>query len=123
MSAAKHTPGLVMVNGPVIQTVPTDTHPVGFHLALTLNPYAGAVGAGAMVEGNTARIVAAWNACDGISTEALEGGVVRDLLEALQLAYRHLNGGSDSLTPMEHAQAFKLARAAILKATGGASHG
>lgn len=40
-----------------------------------------------------------------------------DLLEALQLAFRHLNGGSDSLTPMEHDRAFKLARAAIAKAT------
>lgn len=41
-----------------------------------------------------------------------------ELLEALQLAYRHLNGGSDSLTPMEFDRAFKLARAAIAKATG-----
>jgi hypothetical protein len=41
-----------------------------------------------------------------------------DLLEALQLAYRHLNGGSDSLTPMEFAKAFKMARAAIAKALG-----
>jgi hypothetical protein len=41
-----------------------------------------------------------------------------ELLEALRLAYRHLNGGHDSLTATEHASAFLLARAAIAKATG-----
>lgn len=42
-----------------------------------------------------------------------------ELLEALRLAYRHLNGGADSLSAMEHAEAHRLARAAIQKATGG----
>jgi hypothetical protein len=41
-----------------------------------------------------------------------------DLLAALKLAYRHLNGGGDSLTGMEFAEAHRLARAAIAKATG-----
>lgn len=41
------------------------------------------------------------------------------LLEALKLAYRHLNGGGDSLTPIEHAQAHALARKAIADAEGG----
>jgi hypothetical protein len=40
-----------------------------------------------------------------------------DLLAALKLAYRHLNGGSDSLTGMEFAEAHRLARAAIARAT------
>jgi hypothetical protein len=41
-----------------------------------------------------------------------------DLLAALKLAYRHLNGGGDSLTGMEFAEAHRLARAAIALATG-----
>jgi hypothetical protein len=40
-----------------------------------------------------------------------------DLLAALKLAYRHLNGGSDSLTGLEFAEAHRLARAAIAKAS------
>jgi hypothetical protein len=44
-----------------------------------------------------------------------------ELLAALQLAYRHLNGGADSLTATEHAEAFRLSRAAIAKATGSAA--
>ena len=34
-------------------------------------------------KGNARRICAAWNACEGIPTEALEAGVVKDMLEAL----------------------------------------
>jgi len=41
-----------------------------------------------------------------------------DLLAALKMAYRHLNGGSDSLSPMEHAAAHRMSRAAIAKAEG-----
>ena len=41
-----------------------------------------------------------------------------ELLVALKMAYRHLNGGSDSLTSMEHAEAHRLSRAAIAQATG-----
>lgn len=44
-----------------------------------------------------------------------------ELLEALKLALRDLNGGSDSLTATEHKQAFHMARAAIAKATGSAA--
>ena len=35
---------------------------------------------------NARRICAAWNACEGIPTEALEAGVVKDMLEALRIA-------------------------------------
>ena len=35
-------------------------------------------------EGNLRRIVACVNACKGISTEAIEGGVIKELLEALK---------------------------------------
>jgi hypothetical protein len=37
-------------------------------------------------DANARRIVAAVNACEGLSTEALEQGVVAELLEALQAA-------------------------------------
>ena len=33
---------------------------------------------------NTRRVEATWNACHGIPTEALEAGVVKELLEALE---------------------------------------
>jgi hypothetical protein len=39
--------------------------------------------------------------------------LIEQLDEALKLAYRHLNGGRDSLTTMEFDRAFKLARAAL----------
>ena len=38
------------------------------------------------VEANTLRLVAAWNACLGISTSALEAGCVRELVEAVKKA-------------------------------------
>jgi len=57
---------------------------------------------------NADRIVAAWNACDGISTEALEGGAVRELLKALRIA-------EDSVGDLK---ALEIVRAAIAHATG-----
>lgn len=60
---------------------------------------------------NARRIVAAWNACDGISTEALESGAVADRLEALRFA-------EDSVGDLK---ALETVRAAIAKATGGQS--
>src|SRR5690606_23921954 len=35
---------------------------------------------------NARRIAATWNACEGIPTEALEAGVVREMVEALETA-------------------------------------
>lgn len=43
-----------------------------------------------------------------------------DLLAALKLAFRELNGGHDRLSGLEHAEAHRLARAAINRATGAA---
>ena len=67
---------------------------------------------------NADRLVAAWNACDGISNEALEGGVVADLLAALRdleaMAERYRPPGY----PVPDAQI--KARAVIAAATGGA---
>lgn len=39
-----------------------------------------------------------------------------ELVEALKLAYRNLNGGPDKLTPNEHGRAWALARRALAKA-------
>lgn len=57
-------------------------------------------------------------AYDQMRTDARLIAAAPDLLAALKLAYRHLNGGTDSLTATEHLEAFHLARAAIAKATG-----
>ena len=61
-------------------------------------------------DANTRRIVAAVNACKGISTEALEGGVVNDLLEACKKA------NTCASIPD---YVMDLIRAAIAKAKGG----
>ena len=61
------------------------------------------------------RIMAAWNACEGISTEALEAGVVADLLDALKIAMDYMsfhNGEYDCQDQLD------LINAAIAKATG-----
>ena len=49
------------------------------------------------------RIVAAVNACEGISTEALEEGAVKDLLEACKAALYGVvdRGGPDGLSQAE----------------------
>jgi hypothetical protein len=68
------------------------------------------------------RIVAAWNAVAGITTEALETGAVADLLEACRMVEEqiisHMAGawpGTMSITAKRVSEAL---RAAIAKATG-----
>ena len=63
-----------------------------------------------LVEADTFRLAAAWNACEGIPTEALEDGVVKDILEALRVLLE-LHIARHNLPP--HAKA----RAAIARAT------
>ena len=61
------------------------------------------------------RIMAAWNACEGISTEALEAGIVNDMLEALREVvseYDNPDNGRYLRWAVDEA------RAAIAKATG-----
>ncbi len=55
------------------------------------------------MEANGRRIVAAVNACEGISTKALEEGVVKDLLEACRAALYGVvdRGGPDGLSQAE----------------------
>ena len=58
------------------------------------------------------RIAAAVNACEGISTEALEAGVVKDMLEALQ----GLVSANNSTDGMAMRKAWDKADAAIARA-------
>ena len=56
---------------------------------------------------------AAWNACEGIPTEALEAGVVKDMLEALQGLLALYQGQHEyrETTPEEIAAEYAIARA------------
>ena len=55
--------------------------------------------AGHMIgKANASRVAACWNACDGISTEALQGGVITDLLALAAAALFTFQGE----TPAEH---------------------
>lgn len=74
---------------------------------------------------NARRIVAAWNACDGISTEALEAGAVADLLEALkdglaalEAGCRYIEGEGSDEEAKNASAAIDAMRAAIAKANG-----
>ena len=71
---------------------------------------------------NARRICAAWNACEGISTEALEAGVVKDMLGALQAVGQSLGqgDGNDRMTYFVRDTVFAEVQAAIARATGGA---
>ena len=66
------------------------------------------------------RIAAAVNACEGISTEALEAGVVKDMLEALQAVGQSLGqgDGNDRMTYFVRDTVFAEVQAAIARATG-----
>ena len=62
------------------------------------------------------RMKAAWNACEGIPTEALEAGVVKELIEVCEESledykYQERETGIES-------NALKLLRAALAKAGG-----
>ena len=71
-------------------------------------------GAGGVIPEATARrICAAWNACEGIPTEALEAGVVQDMLKALE-EISDIEPDPDNM-----ARFHEIARAAIARATGG----
>ena len=107
-----HTPG-PMNRNPFPPQKPLEV--AGLHLA-HFSKGAG----GGIPEANARRICAAWNACEGIPTEALEAGVVKDILEALRgckaamcEASNMHNRSAQVLSEHIHA-----ARAAIARATG-----
>lgn len=117
MSAAKHTPGLLVRDArgyPNADIVSASGRPV----AVTWGVYAKTPKTAAAYQARTEearanadRLVAAWNACDGISTEALADGAVAGLLAALQEAVRSEIKGRTLLAKCE---------AAIAKVTGAA---
>lgn len=88
----KHTPGLV-------EAVPEELCEKTKHVA-GRRPHIKSVESGEIIcdllrsklhpnrdtiaEANARRLAAAWNACEGISTEALERGVVKELIELCQ---------------------------------------
>ena len=103
-----HTPG-PMNRNPFPPQKPLEV--AGLHLA----HFSKGAGGGTS-EANARRICAAWNACEGIPTEALEAGVVRDMLEALQLLLQVQDGLP--MTGTEATRRAEMARAAIARATG-----
>ena len=76
---------------------------------------------GKEMEANAARIVACVNACDGISNEALDAGVIAELVQALKIARGYVKDTSNGLDISEYTEMAKedLAEidAAIAKAT------
>jgi hypothetical protein len=68
---------------------------------------------------NANRIVAAVNACQGIGTEALEQGVIGDLLEALERLVYDASGNQDNpMIRVKTVATIEQARVIIAKATG-----
>ena len=76
MTQGKHTPGRLIVESCIDGN--------GFYVASEQIEY------DAVCEcsdwDNATRLAAAWNACEGIPTEALEDNAVADMLEALRVA-------------------------------------
>lgn len=71
---------------------------------------------------NARRIVAAVNACKGISTEALEQGVVAELLAKLKTLLEQIDEDVPTdITTRHFADAYDEARATLAKATGRAA--
>ena len=67
-------------------------------------------------EANARRLAACWNACEGLSTEALEAGMVKELLDALT----DLVGGCGKEGDLFSKAGMEKALAAIRKAEKGA---
>jgi hypothetical protein len=72
----------------------------------------------ARVEANARRIAAAVNACQGISSRALERGIVAELLQQLMLLADHLETPPHNLSDKMRALRLQEARATIAKANG-----
>jgi hypothetical protein len=68
---------------------------------------------------NARRIVAAVNACEGISTEALEQGAIAELLLQLRVLVDHVQSTPHELTEALRKLRLKEARTAIAQAKGG----
>ena len=121
MTQGKHTPGHMRVNGKTLKGATFvggtmhrisdgDEHWCGFIPAWDNDQSE----AGEAIA-NAYRFCAAWNACEGIPTEALEAGVVKDMLEAL---HNMIELARPYMRDDVQLQAIQDARAAIAKATG-----
>lgn len=125
MSKAQHTPGNVasVANvGKTLQSYGQNAAIKQEHANVLLAGCFGDIEGGAnMAIGNAKRFAAAWNACEGISTEALEAGVVKELrgaLEKFELAFgQSVDGGCD-IDADDASGWLRIARAAIAKAKG-----
>lgn len=84
---AQHTQGRLTVAGPTIQGG-EDACGVPLALAHMLNPYAGAAGAADRVEANARRLVACWNACEGMEDPEAEVSALRKDSEYLMASER-----------------------------------
>ena len=71
MTQGKHTPGRLIVESCI--------DGIGFYVASEQIEYDAVCDCSDW--DNATRLAAAWNACEGIPTEALEAGVVKDMLE------------------------------------------
>ena len=102
MTQGKHTPGRLIVESCI--------GGIGFYVASEQLEYD--VVCDCSDWDNATRLAAAWNACEGIPTEALEAGVVKDMLEALQ----GLVSANNSTDGMAMRKAWDKADAAIARA-------
>ena len=104
---------------------PTGQNPCGTYVAEIDGQDVGRFATREQHEANGRRIVAAVNACRGISTEALQQGVVCELVEALDRLLDQidtLKGESSCIDEdILKGEPYAAARAVIAKATGGAA--
>ena len=110
MTQGKHTPGRLIVESCI--------GGIGFYVASEQIEYDAVCDCSDW--DNATRLAAAWNACEGIPTEALEAGVVKDMLEALQAVGQSLGqgDGNDRMTYFVRDTVFAEVQAAIARATG-----
>ena len=107
---SRHTPGRMIVE--------SCTNSIGYYVASDQIEYDAVCDCTDL--DNARRICAAWNACDGISTEALKAGVVKDMLEALKMvAWLDQGFVNDGKRAMPSPQSvIEAVLAAIARATG-----
>jgi hypothetical protein len=102
--------------GFIVAPDPTGQHPDVYVAEIAHSDEEGRIAPYEQHEANARRIVAAVNACQGLTTGALEQGIVTELLTALKgclfVLDENLDGGGPS-----RAQAIAVASALIAKAT------
>jgi hypothetical protein len=113
---AKHTQGELHIDrhghiyGPAVET---DDPEILKTLSVGGKPHIATVQGKGARPGDGARLVACWNACQSIPTEALEAGVVGELVEACRTLV------DSSLPAWPGRSAIEIAHKALTKAKGG----